>query len=104
AVFFIGVLGTLAGGAALTWWANPLLLTAWISVKLSPKLSLITSGLALLISLSFLLFHSITDDEAGHYKEIIAYRPGYWLWVSSSFIMFAGNLVLRSVDKKGKLL
>jgi len=88
-----GTVGFVFGGAALTWLANPLLLTSWIMFKRSPKLSLILSGLALLLSLSFLLFKRVISDEAGNYSEITSYELGYWLWSLSSIIMFGGSLM-----------
>ncbi|MES2131625.1 MAG: hypothetical protein V4506_04690 [Bacteroidota bacterium] len=100
AVFLTGILGMLYGGAALTWLANPVLFTSWIAVKIGPKVSLIASLCSLLISLSFLLFRSIIDNEAGHYSAIVGYQAGYWLWTASSLVMFAGNMALRTLDKK----
>ncbi|MCO4292745.1 hypothetical protein NF867_07715 [Solitalea sp. MAHUQ-68] len=91
AVLLSGTLGWVFGGATLTWFANPLLILSWFTINKKPKLSLICSLLAVLISLSFLLFKRIISDEAGNYKEIISYRLGYWLWVASSSIMFIGN-------------
>jgi len=99
AVFLVGIIGLFAGGAALTWLANPFLLTAWITVKISPRVSLATCLLAALISISFLFFDTVIDDEAGHYNEITEYKAGYWLWLVSSVTMLAGNLVLRSRQK-----
>jgi hypothetical protein len=87
-------LGFLYGGAAMTWFANPILAASWILSKRNPLLSLTGSLLATLISLSFLLFHNIIDNEAGHYNTIISYKLGYWLWVASSTSMLIGNCIL----------
>jgi hypothetical protein len=92
AVFISGAIGFLLGGAALTWLANPLLFISWFLINRKPKLSLITSLTATLIALSFLLFKQVINDEAGNYSNIISYKPGYWLWLSSSIAMFGGNL------------
>ena len=90
-----GAIGFATGGAALTWLANPLLFLSWILIHKNPKLSLQISIAATLIALSFLFFKQIMADEAGNYSRIISYKFGYWLWVSSSVIMFVGNLVSK---------
>lgn len=90
-----GPVGLVFGGAALVWLSNPLLLTAWILFNKRPKISLLTSFLAVLISLSFMLFDKVIADEAGNILPIIAYRLGYWLWCASSLIMLIGNIVLH---------
>ena len=94
-VFLIGWLGLIFGGAALTWLANPFLIFTWILTNKNSKYALATSFVASLLSLSFLLFDNVIDNEAGHYNKIISYQLGYWLWLSSSVTMFLGNLVLR---------
>ena len=93
AVFIMGPLGFAFPFATLVWLANPILLISWIKIYKNRKESLIASFLATLIALSFLLFNKIVDDEAGHYRNIIGYQSGYWLWVLSSGVMFIGNLV-----------
>jgi hypothetical protein len=100
AVLIMGVLGIFYGGAVLTWLANPVLLTAWISVKVGPRVSLVSSLVSFVISLSFMAFNSIVDNEGGGYNAIISYEAGYWLWLSSSFVMFAGNLLAWNKDRK----
>jgi hypothetical protein len=102
AVVFVGALGVIMGGACLAWLANPALVTSWMFVKKKPTLSLIMSVAALLISLSFLLFDKIVDNEGGGSSKIISYRAGYWLWVSSAFVMFIGNLIMYFLRKNEK--
>lgn len=87
---FSGAIGIFLGGAALTWLANPLILMSWITYKKNPKLSLKCGALAFLISVSFLFFNKIVSDEAGNCRKIISYQLGYWLWVLSALVMFAG--------------
>ena len=100
AAFIVGIIGVFFGGAALTWLANPLLLFSWITVKLKPTLSLIAALLATFVALSFLFFDEIIDNEGGTYNEIIEYKLGYWLWVSSSVVMFIGQLIIKLTSKK----
>ena len=90
-VLISGTVGFLFGGAALTWLANPLLVASWFSTK-KPLLSLLFSSGALILSISFLFFNNIIVDEAGNYGQIISYRLGYWLWLSSNLVMFIGNV------------
>lgn len=81
-------------GATLTWLANPLLCCSWITLKDQPKWSARLSLLATALSLSFLLFDQVIADEAGHYRQITGYGPGYWLWVSGCLVMLAGSVWL----------
>lgn len=94
AVFLFGIFGVFFGGAALCWLANPLLILSWILIK-NNKVSFILSILSVLIAISFMLFDEIIDDEAGHYRKIIGYELGYWLWLCSNAVMFLGNLLIR---------
>jgi hypothetical protein len=64
------------------------------------KRSLITSFIALAISLSFLIFKEVMVDEAGNMAKISQYKIGYWLWVSSSLIMVINNMFLLYQKKK----
>jgi len=91
AAVFSGAIGLLLGGAGITWLANPFLLASWILAKKSPEFSLLMSFLAVATALFFLSFSKIMVNEAGSYGQIISYKLGYWLWVLSSIIMFAGN-------------
>ncbi len=91
AVFIFGIFGMFFGGAALCWLANPLLIFSWIFIKKN-KVSSLLSLFSTLIALSFLLFDEIIDDEAGHYRKIVGYELGYWLWVCSNLAMLLGNL------------
>lgn len=101
-VFLLGWFAMIKGGAGISWLANPLLFAAWIKLKKNLKASMFLSMFAALISLSFLLFDSIIDNENGQEKEIISYRAGYWLWVTSGVVMLVGTytLMLRHNTRK----
>ncbi|MDB5011911.1 MAG: hypothetical protein JWQ25_113 [Daejeonella sp.] len=86
-----GIFGFMAGGAALTWLANPILWFSWIMCR-NLKVSLIASTASSVISISFLFFREVIVDEAGHLDQIISYESGYYLWLLSSLIMTAGNV------------
>jgi hypothetical protein len=94
-----GIIDLLAGTlffytspAAWVWFANPLLLIAWIYLFTKPKASLVTSLLAAVISLSFILFDSIRTDEGGGLHPIAGYEIGYGLWVTSCLLMLFANV------------
>jgi len=78
--------------AALVWLANPLLLFAWIYLFSKPKVSLVTSLLASIISLSFICFHSIRTDEGGFLHPIVKYEFGYVFWVASCLTILFANV------------
>ena len=85
---------------AMVWLANPILLFSWIRIKKKEKQSLIFSSISLITMLSFLLFDEIILNESGALSRITSYGLGYWLWVSSAFIMVLGNGFLFYKKKK----
>jgi|GEM_PF-640050 len=88
-------------GAGISWIANPLLLTSWITLFSKKwKSPMILSFFAVLFSLSFLLFHEISTNEGGSKSKIIAYDFGYRLWLASCTINFIGNLIIHSGEVK----
>lgn len=103
-VFLLGWFAMLSGGAGISWLANPLLFFAWYQLNRNLKLSMFLSMFAFLMTLSFLLFYSVVDNENNQKQEIVAYKPGYWLWVLSAFVMLVGTyaLMLRHNTRKLK--
>ena len=101
AVLFSGVIGVFLGGAGLTWLANPVLFASWFYRKREPLGALLCSVAAMLIMLSFLFFKRIIADEAGSYEEIVAYKAGYWLWLSSAIVMTFSNIIYYFRPVKG---
>jgi hypothetical protein len=93
----LGWAGILSGAAGFTWFANPLLLACWITLRKNLKAAMFLSVAATLLSGSFLLFDSIKDNEGGIPHQIITYKPGYWLWLGSCATMLVGTfwLMLR---------
>ena len=83
-------------GPGISWFANPLLIVSWV-LLLNNKInfSLISSFIAVLFCLSFLLFDKIALDEAVNYGEILGYGNGYWLWLASCFTVFIGSILIN---------
>jgi len=77
-------------GAGLSWLANPLLILSWLTFA-EKKVSFLFSLLAVIAGSSFLLFTQIIVNEAGGYGPITDRHLGYWLWLSSTIVMLAGN-------------
>lgn len=94
AIAFSGLLGFFFSMAGATWLANPLLVASWIVAHKNPLASLIISLLATALSLSFLCFSTIMDNESGTSDNIIGVKAGYWLWVTSIGLMFIGNAAI----------
>ena len=108
----------LAGTAGFTWLANPLLLFAWITsmvlwrtssrglaaIVVLTLLSLVFSVFAVIFSASFLLCTKFDVNVLAGITCPICHRlPGYWLWLSSAIVMFAGNgIALAFTDLTGK--
>ncbi|WP_201575456.1 hypothetical protein [Psychrobacter sp. H8-1] len=92
--FTFGVFGLFIGGnETLTWFANPLLILAWVFIK-NRKLSFLLSLLSTSIALLFLVFDEVVITEAGHSSILIKYALGYWLWIGSHATMVLGNVLI----------
>lgn len=100
-VFVFGIFGILSGGVGLSWFANPLIIASWISIK-NNKTSTILSIIAFVLSFSFLFFKEIMTDESGKLRNIGRYKSGYWLWLLSIFIMLLGNVIIKIKLKKAE--
>ena len=94
----MGWLAMLTGGAAMTWMANPFLIVSWIFLVKNKKSAWIFGLISSLISISFLKFHVIIEDEAGNYNVISRAGLGFWLWFSSCLTAFVGSLILSIIN------
>lgn len=101
ALLLFGLLGAAAGGAALTWFANPLLFFAWGAHFLREDQSERICGvLATLTAASFLLFSEVITNEAGGYSAITGYGPGYWFWSSSCAVMALSAVLHWTIQRR----
>lgn len=55
---------------------------------------MLLSVVACLLSLSFLMFNSVVDNENQQAHSIISRKPGYWLWIGSTLCMLLGTFIL----------
>ena len=84
AIFLTGWMGVFTGSfACIAWLANPLFVIALILFVRNRSAAIFVCLLAFVVAASFLLFHTIIDDEAGHYATITEHKTGYWLWLGS---------------------
>lgn len=93
-VFLFGISGFYFSWAGMTWLSNPLIIISWFTFGRSPKLSLVTSCCAFILSFSFLIFTHVLDNEGGNIVTITNYKVGYWLWTGSSLSMSIGNCIV----------
>jgi len=100
----IGWLAMLTGGAAITWLANPLLIVTWILLIKNKKSAWLFGLAAFIISVSFLKFKVVIEDEAGHYNSISKIGLGYWLWLTSCGVTFVGSLTIRILKYRSSSL
>lgn len=74
--------GALSGQAS--WFANPLLLAAWIAALFARRVpALILSGAALALGVSFMFETTVITNEAGMANPVTGLREGYALWLAS---------------------
>ena len=103
ATLLIGSLGILYDKAgSISWFANPLIILAWILPFRLINIKLISSLLASILALYFLTFDETIINEAGHIGKITGYASGYWFWTSSIIIYTLGlfYLFVRKIIKK----
>ncbi len=84
----------------MVWYANPLLWAAWWFLKKDPKKAFYFSLAATMVSLSFLLFTQIADQQPGRESYITSYKAGYWFWVATMVVTVIGSVFLFSLKKK----
>ncbi len=88
-------------GAGISWLANPLVVLSWIFLLCrKSKFALLAAFFSVLFALSFLCFRKIMSDEGGNFSKIVTYNAGYWLWLSSCIVSFAGSLILFLKQQK----
>ncbi len=108
ATLLIGFLGILYDKAGyISWFANPLIILAWILPYRLINLKLISSLLASFLVLYFLTFDETIINEAGHIGKITGYASGYWFWTSSIiiytfglFYFFLRRIIKNAIDIK----
>jgi hypothetical protein len=98
--FLLGWFALFSGGAGISWIANPLLFISWVTMKKNVKKTVLLSAIATLFALSFLLFSTITSSESGHSQQIIAWKAGYWIWLSSCATTFTGCVIILLKEKR----
>jgi hypothetical protein len=96
-LLLVGWIGFIDGFHA--WFANPLLLIAWIMALLWPRLvSPVFAIGALVLALGFLRHEDILINEGGGRAKIVGYGIGYWLWIASIGTALAGGAVGLGLD------
>jgi len=78
---------------AFSWLANPILFISWVLYKKKTKISLVLSGISLILMGSFLFVDQIIVNDGSTTSIVNFYGLGYWLWLFSSFIMIIGNYI-----------
>ena len=90
-----GWAGALAtDGGATAWFANPLILLAWILFSKFEKTATVLAIGAAAFAISFLSVEQVISSEAPTYSKITEIKLGYWLWLYSICTFAAGLLVL----------
>lgn len=92
--FLMGSVVIIGGGTLewLIWLANPISLLAIILLIKDKKSSIKFSLLAFLIALSFTTWQKILKSESGAVGQIISLESGYYLWLSSIFLLLIGSI------------
>jgi hypothetical protein len=86
AMLAMGVMQFVVGNfsAGVAWFANPMLLLAWILLLCMLYQSAFGCSIgALAMALSLLFTRRVMASESGFAEQITDFAPGYWLWVWS---------------------
>jgi hypothetical protein len=79
------------------WLANLLFITTVILLltrrKGAFRAALYTTPTAILFGVVFLLVRQLPIDEAGHYGNVGARQPGYWLWLLSMLVQLVAAIL-----------
>lgn len=99
-----GGLSIAIGCACYCWFANPLLVYAWVKCYRSTGRSLLASLVATLFAFGFLWIRQLPVSEAVQYEALTSRGAGYWLWLCSCFVMLIGNLWLWLKEREDQQL
>jgi hypothetical protein len=89
-LFLLGWLGLLSG--TIAWFANPLLISAWVLFWLRRYWIALALGVAALFcALSFLNVDTVVVSEAPTFAKVTGYGLGYWLWIASMMVITLGS-------------
>jgi hypothetical protein len=78
--------------SVLAWWANPVLLAAWLTIFSRARgPAIILTMIALLLASSFLFMKTVPGGGAED-QEIVGVGLGYWLWLASLGAAFVAAL------------
>jgi hypothetical protein len=91
-LLLVGWLGLFSG--TIAWLANPALLTAWVmfyrrKYRRSAAFALIAAALMA----SFLFAKTVISSESTSNSKVTGYGLGYWLWLSSAFVLLIGAIL-----------
>ncbi len=100
AIVALGALGGILSIAGMVWYANPLLWLSWWFLKKDPTKATYFSAASTAVSLSFLLFTQIADQQPGKLSYITDYKAGYWLWLTSNACTLVGSFALALLMRK----
>lgn len=93
------VFGALSGQAS--WFANPLLLAAWVAALFARRMpALILSAAALALGASFMFETSVITNEAGMSNPVTGLREGYALWLASMAMSAVAAFFARNKPAK----
>lgn len=101
-LLLIGPIGVFYG--IFEWLANPVLLAAWVfSFAGKNKIALLLGIVASALMVAFLFRHTIVASEAPTYAKIIGYGVGYWLWLTSAWLVIMSGATGLLKQRQGRL-
>ncbi len=103
ATYILGVIALLFGWGNYPWFANPLLVVAYVFLfKRRYEAALILSGLGFVLGLSTLLIDEIPRDGSGRMTTVDGYGLAFYLWMASLLLTFIGTFLYYLIHQRKK--
>lgn len=91
--FILGMVCLLFGWGKLAWYANPILLAAYIAfLKKKDVLTTILSVAALAVAATTLSIEEVPRNSSGTLTRVVGFGLGFYFWLSSMAVLLAAGI------------
>ncbi|MBX3732689.1 MAG: hypothetical protein KF791_08850 [Verrucomicrobiae bacterium] len=91
--FILGMVCLLFGWGKFAWYANPILLAAYIAfLKKKDVLTTILSVAALAVAATTLSIEEVPRNSSGTLTRVVGYGLGFYFWLASMAVLFAAGI------------
>jgi hypothetical protein len=103
--FLIGLVCLLFGFSYAAWFANPLFLATVVLLSLNrSRLALAISTASVILAVTTFLIQKAPFNEAGHMANVVGYGLGFYLWITSMFVLLLTSVLSTTVWKEKRAI